>query len=647
MTQLIIAGVETVLPQNFSIAVKRENPLFTKSGEYTYDITLNMDNPVNQRLYGFLNRLNKVGQVDTQRTALLMANGRVYCRGTEIVTRWTDKTVSIQIVSGESELNYFIGSDKKVSELQMASCSYSWVQYINTRNYETDPSSRHDLSWPTYNCCFPMIYDKGAGITYNQYCQNEWDNVYEDTYVGNRMPALRTTYTQLRPQPFLCALVRGIIEALGYEIGTDELATHETFKRAFIVNTVDAQSLDETLPGWTVKEFLEQVEKLTGCLFYIQASDNENVKGRVHILLKTTYYMSARQILLNDVIDEYETEVQSESDDTDQTTATLKWQLPNNDALKLACVPDSLKKSVRIITVQDSVDINPQLISSITERTMIHDEESDTYWIRDSHTVKATISEVEREVAVDSLHMVDYLRPLERENAPTMEMEIVPAIMDWWWFNRDVTWEPNDVLVEPIKTIIVSESDSSENEDSEEQPSSFSDLVRESSEPSEPSKAQLYVALFNGLQQQECGVLIPQPYIDAFQARMEDGFMSAHHQLAPAHEGFEGSLLLPQLNETAYSVCYAYQIDTQHAITFETFDPNRIDVRQVYIVNNKRYVVRDCEETITAEGRKPLWKLTCYPITISDEAIEKRWILTRGAWDDGGAWLDDGRWLDG
>jgi hypothetical protein len=81
-------------------------------------------------------------------------------------------------------------------------------------------------------------------------------------------------------------------------------------------------------------------------------------------------------------------------------------------------------------------------------------------------------------------------------------------------------------------------------------------------------------------------------------------------------------------------------------VRIETFDPNTIDPREVYVVANRRYVVRDTEETITAEGRRPLWRTTLYPINISDEAIEKRWVLTRGVWDDGAAWLDDGRWND-
>ena len=88
------------------------------------------------------------------------------------------------------------------------------------------------------------------------------------------------------------------------------------------------------------------------------------------------------------------------------------------------------------------------------------------------------------------------------------------------------------------------------------------------------------------------------------------------------------------------------KFSTRHAMTFETYDPNVIDPRQVYVIRNKRFVVRDVEETITAEGRAKKWKLTCYPITVSDDALEKRWVLTHGVWDDGAAWLDDGRWND-
>jgi len=202
----------------------------------------------------------------------------------------------------------------------------------------------------------------------------------------------------------------------------------------------------------------------------------------------------------------------------------------------------------------------------------------------------------------------------------------------------------------PVKAVILSGGSAATNDSDEEQEAettSFGDLIRQSEEPAEQQKEQLFCALFNGLQWQESSdgdMLVPQPYTDAYQAETEPGFMAYNNYAA--HEGFEGSLLLPELDETTYSANQAYQIDTARTVTFETFDPNRIDVRKVYVIGGRCYAVRDCEETITAEGRKPLWKLNCHPMAISDAALYQQWVLADGHWNDGGVWLDDGRWLD-
>ena len=156
MTQLLIAGVEVTLPQNFTVTVKRENSFFTKNGEYTYDCTLRLDNPINRTLYGFLQRLNKTDQLDTKRTAVLIADGHVYARGTEIITRWTQESVTIQIVSGESELNYFIGQDQKIEELDLGE-----IETTVTLISPTD-------SFPDVEFCLPTIRSQ-SGYVYNRY----------------------------------------------------------------------------------------------------------------------------------------------------------------------------------------------------------------------------------------------------------------------------------------------------------------------------------------------------------------------------------------------------------------------------------------------------------------------------------------------
>ncbi len=650
MTQLIIAGTEAVLPLSFSVTVRRENPFFTKSGEYTYDVQLRLDNAVNLQLYGFLNRLNRQEQLYTGRTVTLMADGHVYLRGTEVITRWTHESVTIQIVSGESELNWLVGQEQKVSSLQLPVCDLGWVNALNALTDEQDVGYHHDLGWPRFNCCYPMIRDEGAGVTYNetlQQSQSSQDGLGGDSATIIALPRLDTRYTQLRPQPFLCALVRGIIEALDYTIGTDELATHDTFKRAFLVNTVDAQGMEETLPaGWSVKEFLEEVEKLTGCVILVGPSDDPEKKGRVDILMKTTFFLNAEQYAVANVVDSYEAEVQQD-EDADQSTATLQWRLPDTRTARLACLPKGLSRSAQMVTCTSLQDVETELTDGDSRRIAI-DTSTSRRWILDRHAFTAERGEETRQLEKVALRQVDYLSPLEREGAPaTIEMDIVPALMDWHWYNY--TRLGTTIVPHAIKTIIVSGSGSTPPaaaDDEQETLPSFGDVIRASSEPAEEERQQLYIALFNGLQEQEgTHALLPEPYIDFYQATCEPGFRAKQPRYT-ASEGFVGSLLLRELDESTYNANGAYQIDTRTAVTFETFDPNTIDTRQVYVIGGRRYVVRDVEETIGSEGRQPMWRVTCHPINITDETLEHRWVLTRGVWDDGAAWLDDGRWND-
>ena len=80
MTELFINGVSVVLPKDFSVQVKRENSFVTKNGEYTYDITLPLTNPINAELYKNINRLNNLQRLETKRSAVLVADNRVYYR---------------------------------------------------------------------------------------------------------------------------------------------------------------------------------------------------------------------------------------------------------------------------------------------------------------------------------------------------------------------------------------------------------------------------------------------------------------------------------------------------------------------------------------------------------------------------------------
>lgn len=601
MTQLLIAGVEVTLPQNFSVTVKRENSFFTKNGEYTYDCTLRLDNPTNRTLYGFLQRLNKTDQLDTKRTAVLITDGHVYARGTEIITRWTQESVTIQIVSGESELNYFIGQDQKIEELDLGE-----IETTVTLISPTD-------SFPDVEFCLPTIRSQ-SGYVYNRYVR------------GHIMAGRRTGNTiipgsDLRPQPYLCALLRRLMEALGYTVTENHLENTQ-FKNLFLVNTIFTTEYAKMLPGWTVKDFLTEVERLTGVVFV-----TDNLNKTCAILLKTQFYANARQFTVRNVVDAYEAESQDDdSREAEFTTSDVSYDMPDSYWSKIVQLPEGYLEAADIEEF-DFVNID----TAISDFKKVYkDRVTGRYYIKVSREY-----EVQRQntTATDTFRIeLNQYGNLDREDTDsTLELKIVPAPMAWLGM---VGCEVVDIGTSDGYKSYGEES--AQTEESTESEGAEGDI--RSFEKKEAAAIDLYCAFHNG---SVLGNNTPVAYTDAYHALIQ---ALLYPMIVDAILGPEGSLRLKDLNDSYYQG--GYEIDTRHAITFETYDPNVIDPRQVYVIRNRRYVVRDIEETITTEGRQKKWKLTCYPITITDTAIENRWVLTDGVWDDGGVWLDDGRWND-
>jgi hypothetical protein len=601
MTQLLIAGVEVTLPQNFTVTVKRENSFFTKNGEYTYDCTLLLDNPINRTLYGFLQRLNKTDQLDTKRTAVLIADGHVYARGTEIITRWTQESVTIQIVSGESELNYFIGQDQKIEELDLGE--------IETTVTSINPTD----SFPDVEFCLPTIRSQ-SGYVYNRYVR------------GHIMAGRRTGNTiipgsDLRPQPYLCALLRRLMEALGYTVTENHLENTQ-FKNLFLVNTIFTTEYAKMLPGWTVKDFLTEVERLTGVVFI-----TDNLNKTYAILLKTQFYANTRQFTVRNVVDAYEAESQDDdSREAEFTTSDVSYDMPDSYWSKIVQLPEGYLEAADIEEF-DFVNID----TAISDFKKVYkDRVTGRYYIKVSREYEV---QQQNTTATDTFRIeLNQYGNLDREDTDsTLELKIVPAPMAWLGM---VGCEVVDIGTSDGYKSYGEES--AQTEESTESEGAEGDI--RSFEKKEAAAIDLYCAFHNG---SVLGNNTPVAYTDAYHALIQ---ALLYPMIVDAILGPEGSLRLKDLNDSYYQG--GYEIDTRHAITFETYDPNVIDPRQVYVIRNRRYVVRDIEETITTEGRQKKWKLTCYPITITDTALEHRWVLTDGVWDDGGAWLDDGRWND-
>jgi hypothetical protein len=291
-----------------------ENPFFTKNGKYTYDLELSLDNPQNAKTYKHLNRINNQIAVPENRSACMIVDNEVTLNGTEIILEITDKSVKIQLVSGESEFNYLIGNKQKINEL-------------NLGKIPSDNSSF--LFVPVY------LMDETTGI--NQIinrrdirAKSSSDIPYIDSGIANAMY-----------QPLFYKIINRIIAVLGYTISSNILESAK-FNQLYIINILDADNFEGILPAWTISELIAELEKFN-IVFLI-----DEINKNMIITTKKDYYTTAKKIVIDNVLDEYTKTIDNENR-TDYSNINIGYELTEDEYfdfqnLESAIVDNSEKK---------------------------------------------------------------------------------------------------------------------------------------------------------------------------------------------------------------------------------------------------------------------------------------------------------------
>lgn len=609
MTNLYIDGIAVVLPSEFSITVKQENAFFTKNGEYTYDIELSLLVPENAKLYGFLNRLNITDRPAHKRKAVLVADNRVYLNGTEIITGWTDERVSIQLVSGNSELNYFVGSDELISTLAMKE-----TNPVVNGSVSTDYVKK---TYPDVDYNLMMTYDSLHQVDKNIWLYRLYNNDINNPYAGYIVQKENIQPYDYIPQPYLCAYMRELLKALGYTLEYN--AIEDTpYKSVYIVHVCETYKWNEMLPGWTAKDFLQNIETMFNGSFLI-----DHRTKKVSFLLNVSYLPKVRNVHLQNVVDAYTVEVEEE-EESDAVNSTIKYKLPSSEYYKMRCLPDVVKEAAKHKVIDEG------LFAFFGKP-----ENQVTDTIFDYQSVNRKIIYLEGSGIMSNLEMVDELASLVRENAESeLELEFVPAELTERAFYMEGI-DPGGFYFGQYYIPSVSVSDDEPDETTYD---SIHNMVNNLSEKTE-SKSNIFLAFFRGLNPVQIGVMPANSYPLAF----IDRFFPTTSWPATLPSDYP-TFNLVEMEKYFYS--NAYKIDRKNAIKITCYDSNLYPASSVFEIFNRRYLAKEIEYTIGPNGRTQAWTGTFYPASISDTEVQQRWILSDGKWRDGGVWLDNGRWLD-
>ena len=613
MVSLYIDGTPLVLPSDFATEIKIENSFFTKNGEYTYDFKIPLNNPTNAAMYAHLHRLNNVSEIKEKRQAVLMADNRCYINGTEIITDWTDDSVSIQLASGNSELNYLIGASLQVSFLDMGKVELS--DSTGRVSYYTQSLQG---SYPDYDFVAAPV-STPAGIL------NEWR--FGKTSSGTSLRLADGTIRVV--QPYLCALVRRMLNALGYTIGVNHLE-ESRYNQLIAVHDVNTLEYAKMLPGWSVKDFFENLERMFNLVLVVN-----NRNRTVDIVFANQFYIAAEEVHLNAVEDDYEVET-DEDNAMLMTNANVGYDLPDSEYFRFARMNDSLVNLCEKVEQPSLLNVGLYFKENTPNRTICVDTSTGRQYVYRPYQL------ANFQGGLYPLREVNQYAKLDRDGEE-VTLKFIPCAQV---FHSIPCYDAGGEKVGDYIWLLPSIEGNTTSEDTDVSAMNMTELIESgTTDNSKTGSGRLSLAFWHGCKSENAlGPALPTAYPlvmsdNMFQV-LTDGLEMAPQTLVDS----QYSLRLSVLDAELYSG--VYDIDTTKSYKFYTSDPNLPDAHLIFVIRNKRFVCREMNFTIAQGEKQKRWSLTCYPIRIADSEAYKRWILADGRWRDGGVWLDDGRWLD-
>lgn len=355
MIQIFLDGVEVVPLDTASFKFTAQNPFFTKSGSYTYDVELPLAVDANRRLFGWIQRMDCAKEKREFRAELVVDNVRLLT-GTAHVTSVDEDSVKVQLLGEAASYNYgnkmddlYLDTldmgdwysatwpDRSYWEGRPVSGTPGWKHYPANKKF-TGPASivftragyDADGNWSNeiqnarlFSGELPWVAFPVQNITAdfhcNGYCYQFTDanrtavNFYLRAYVGEYAGHRRTQNDTVLSgviQPYVWFMAERIAAATGFVLDREDnaLYTDEFFRRIFIVNANNYIECNKCMPHWTVNEWWTQVENTFGVVLAVDYG-----RKKMKLLQRSKFYgSSAARVTINNVVDEYSAEVDDE-----------------------------------------------------------------------------------------------------------------------------------------------------------------------------------------------------------------------------------------------------------------------------------------------------------------------------------------------
>lgn len=561
MTRLFIDGQEVVLSENFELELITENPYFTRNGEYTYDIDIDLRNAHNRSIYQNINR-SDVTKGIKNRKATLMSGALEIISGMEVVLSIENYTAKIQIVAGNSQLNYE-GGDTNIRSMLLDGISMSSQEAVNTLFG----------NFPEYNVVYPPIVN---------YTESNGDmSILNNVQVGEDISF--TDVENISPQYYLLYVIENLITKLGFTKGVNELEDDPVWSRLFIVNPYKDSILQELLPDWTINEFIEQIELFLDCIISI-----DKVNGRFNIISLNKYFENQDIVYLDNVIDD---SVEKTFDvDTNYAFAYkyVSYDLPSDKYYNYLKLKDGVRENCSIVSSPEWDDFQTQYEQYYSGPYILHSDDYGLDYVVTDYSVSGETKK--------GLIIVDRFKDAgDLDSRDKSSFQIVPAEIEKISI-YSVTG--GRYLIGPAVKKLKTDPGSN----------AINDLINSSEVKSDiPDK--LYVGIYYGIQKAlNRG---PNEFPGEYWDKMPMGSNDRYFIQEPTTLGGNQAILtLPDYTITLdgdnglFNRIYKNkrEIDTSVEYTFQFLTNTVYKLDRIFVIRNKRYYCKEIRYKITPKG---------------------------------------------
>lgn len=608
MTELIIDGYSVALPKDFTTSVKTENPVLTKNGEYSYDITLSLTNKTNQRIFGFLNRIN-IKHAEMEWSAVMIVNNQVLLNGRAILVSNTESSISLQLISGNSELNFLIGGDKLINTLDLGSVGELTAKEAN------ESLKSH---WPLFNYVIAPIYNGGIINSYEvDFNVSEW------------------SITRIIVQPYLGYYIEAIPQALGYTIKENVLRNNRFLSMLYILNISSSREFKDFIPGKTAAEFLTEIEKFLNVVFVVDKIDRS-----IRILEYAGIHETFGVVTL-EASDEYNVYTEEEGVETGSNYQICEYDLPDTTYFKLNSIDKSILKEAEKVSYPDWNTLYDSVKNSLgnyyNKNIIFYSEASESYYLVDI--------DADSKYYMRRCNLFGKTSQTEEDEDATIKFGIIPAEITvqriWYRFGGNPYW---GYMQYPKSSLDKSESSETEK--------GILDKIKTGEKTTQSGTSYIECALYCGcyyILNKGGSYVVPSK---RYPLSVTDYLL----EIEPTKE------MIPDIHEDnlkhytfrldskngRFSNIYSYNSVIDHKKKYEfTFLTTKIeDPRSIFIIRNRSFICQEIEYTITSDGLNYLAKGIFYPYKLKTKGLAEDWILNDGTWNDKGIWSDEEPWND-